>query len=63
LELQNKVIKYETFAKKYGRDEAELERERDRLAARQTIAGTDALIVSQTTGFSEPSDNSFPRAS
>ena len=63
LELQNKVIKYETFAKKYGRDEAEAERERDRLAARQTIAGTDALIVSQTTGFSEPSDNSFPRAS
>lgn len=63
LELQNKVIKYETFAKKYGRDEAEAERERDRIAARQSIAGTDAMIVSQSAGFSEPSDNSFPRAS
>ena len=42
---------------------AEAERERDRIAARQSIAGTDAMIVSQTTGFSEPSDNSFPRAS
>ncbi|HEX5165810.1 MAG TPA: NADH-quinone oxidoreductase subunit B family protein [Thermomicrobiales bacterium] len=63
LELQNKVIKYETFAKKYGHDEAEAERERDRIAARQTIAGTDAMIVSQTAGFGEPSDNSFPRAS
>jgi len=63
LELQNKVIKYETFAKKYGRDEAEAERERDRIAARQSIAGTDAMIVSQSAGFGEPSDNSFPRAS
>jgi NADH-quinone oxidoreductase subunit B len=63
LELQNKVIKYETFAKKYGRDEAEAERERDRIAARQSITGTDAMIVSQSTGFSEPHDNSFPRAS
>jgi NADH-quinone oxidoreductase subunit B len=63
LELQNKVIKYETFAKKYGRDEAEAERDRDRIAARQTIAGTDAMIVSQSAGFGEPSDNSFPRAS
>jgi len=63
LELQNKVIKFKTFAKKYDRDEAETERERDRLVARQAIAGTDAMIVSQTTGFGEPSDNSFPRAS
>jgi NADH-quinone oxidoreductase subunit B len=63
LELQNKVIKFETFAKKYGRDEAEAERDRDRIAARQSIAGTDAMIVSQTNGFGEPSDNSFPRAS
>jgi NADH-quinone oxidoreductase subunit B len=63
LEVQNKVIKYETFAKKYGREEAEEERERDRIAARQSIAGTDAMIVSQTAGFGEPSDNSFPRAS
>jgi NADH-quinone oxidoreductase subunit B len=63
LELQNKVIKFETFAKKYGRDEAEAERERDRIAARQSIGGTDAMIVSQSAGFSEPSDNSFPRAS
>ncbi len=63
LELQNKVIKFETFAKKYGRDEAEAERDRDRLVARQAIAGTDAMIVSQSAGFSEPSDNSFPRAS
>ena len=63
LELQNKVIKYETFAKRYGQDEAEAERERDRIAARQSIAGTDAMIVSQTSGFSEPTDNSFPRAS
>jgi NADH-quinone oxidoreductase subunit B len=63
LELQNKVIKFETFAKKYGRDEADAERERDRIAARQSISGTDAMIVSQSAGFSEPSDNSFPRAS
>ncbi|MEX1157879.1 MAG: NADH-quinone oxidoreductase subunit B family protein [Thermomicrobiales bacterium] len=63
LELQNKVIKFETFAKRYGRDEAEAERERDRIAARQSIAGNDAMIVSQTSGFGEPSDNSFPRAS
>jgi NADH-quinone oxidoreductase subunit B len=63
LEVQNKVIKYETFAKKYGRDGAEEERERDRIAARQSIAGTDAMIVSQSAGFGEPSDNSFPRAS
>lgn len=63
LELQNKVIKYETFAKRYGRDEAEAERERDRIAARQSISGTDAMIVSQSAGFGEPSDNSFPRAS
>ncbi len=63
LELQNKVIKFETFAKKYGSDEADAERDRDRIAARQAISGTDAMIVSQTSGFSEPSDNSFPRAS
>lgn len=30
LELQNKVIKYETIAKKTGREDAELQRERDR---------------------------------
>ncbi len=63
LELQNKVIKFETFAKRYGRDEAEVERQRDRQVARQSIAGTDAMIVSQSAGFGEPSDNSFPRAS
>jgi NADH-quinone oxidoreductase subunit B len=63
LELQNKVIKFETFAKRYGRDEAERERERDRQVARSAVAGTDALIVSQSTGFGEPQDNSFPRAS
>jgi NADH-quinone oxidoreductase subunit B len=63
LELQNKVIKFETFAKKYGREEAEAERERDRQIARSAVAGTDAMIVSQSAGFGEPSDNSFPRAS
>jgi len=63
LELQNKVIKFETFAKRYGRDEAEVERQRDQQVARQAIAGTDAMIVSQSAGFGEPSDNSFPRAS
>jgi NADH-quinone oxidoreductase subunit B len=57
LELQNKVIKYDTFAKKYGQPEAELERERDRQAARSAISGTDAIITSQNAGLGEPTDN------
>ncbi len=61
LELQNKVIKYDTFAKKYGRTEAELERERDRQAAREVVTGTDAVINSNTIGYGEPTINSFPR--
>jgi NADH-quinone oxidoreductase subunit B len=61
LELQNKVIKYETFARKYGQAEAEQERERDRAAARATVVGTDAVITSQATGFGVPSDNSVQR--
>jgi NADH-quinone oxidoreductase subunit B len=61
LELQNKVIKYETFARKYGQAEAEQERERDRAAARATVVGTDAIITSQATGFGVPSDNSVQR--
>jgi NADH-quinone oxidoreductase subunit B len=61
LELQNKVIKYETFARKYGQDEADAERDRDRLAARASVVGTDAMIVSQSTGFGTPSDNSVRR--
>ena len=37
LELQNKVIKYETIAKKSGRDEAELQRERNREQTRREM--------------------------
>lgn len=61
LELQNKVIKYETFARKYGHEEAEAERDRDRVAARAVVVGTDAVITSQSTGFGMPSDNSVRR--
>jgi NADH-quinone oxidoreductase subunit B len=52
LELQNKVIKYETIAKKSGRDEAEAERERDRERTRREMgrepaaAGTESNTVS-----------------
>ena len=53
LELQNKVIKYDTIAKKHGVGAAEVEREHDRFAARAAIAGTDAAIVSTNTGLSE----------
>jgi NADH-quinone oxidoreductase subunit B len=37
LQLQNKVIKFETLAKKHGLAEAERQRERDRDAARATL--------------------------
>ena len=37
LELQNTVIKYETIAKKSGRDEAELQRERNREQTRREM--------------------------
>lgn len=53
LELQNKVIKYDTIAKKHGVGAAEVEREHDRFAARAAITGTDAAIVSTNTGLSE----------
>lgn len=56
LELQNKVIKYETFARKYGQEEAELERDRDRVAARAAVVGTDAVITSQGVGFGAAAD-------
>lgn len=42
LELQNKVIKYETIAKKSGRDEAEIQRERDREQTRREMGRDSA---------------------
>jgi NADH-quinone oxidoreductase subunit B len=63
LELQNKVIKYDTIAKKHGRLRADEERERDRRAARTAVVGTDAVITSSNIGFGDPSDNSHTRSS
>jgi NADH-quinone oxidoreductase subunit B len=62
LELQNKVIKYETFARKHGQFQAEQERDRDRIAARAAVVGTDAVITSQNTGFGVPTDSSVRRS-
>jgi NADH-quinone oxidoreductase subunit B len=63
LELQNKVIKFDTFAKQAGKSEAEQERERDRRAAKASVVGTDAVITAATTGFGTPTDNSYTRES
>jgi NADH-quinone oxidoreductase subunit B len=62
LELQNKVIKYETFARKHGQFQAEQERDRDRIEARAAVVGTDAVITSQNTGFGVPTDSSVRRS-
>jgi NADH-quinone oxidoreductase subunit B len=62
LELQNKVIKYDTFARKHGVAQAELERDRDRREARAAVVGTDAVITSQSVGFGTPTDSSIRRA-
>jgi NADH-quinone oxidoreductase subunit B len=61
LELQNKVIKFDTFAKQAGKSEAEQERDRDRRAAKAAVVGTDAVITASTTGFGTPTDNSYTR--
>ena len=61
LELQNKVIKYETIAKKSGMAAADEERTRDRLFARTAVAGTDAMIVSAGTGYGEPETTGLQR--
>jgi NADH-quinone oxidoreductase subunit B len=63
LELQNKIIKYDTFAKQSGKSAAEQERERDRRAARASLVGTDAVITASSVGFGTPTDNSFTRES
>jgi NADH-quinone oxidoreductase subunit B len=62
LELQNKVIKYDTFARKHGVLQAEMERDRDRMEARAAVVGTDAMITSQNAGFGTPTDSSFRRS-
>jgi NADH-quinone oxidoreductase subunit B len=63
LELQNKVIKYDTFAKKHGQAAADEERSRDRLIAQAGVAGTDAMIVAGNTGFSASTPTSGLRRS
>ena len=49
LELQNKVIKYETIAKKSGRDEAEAQRERDREQLRREMGRDSAVRETEAT--------------
>jgi NADH-quinone oxidoreductase subunit B len=61
LELQNKVIKYESIARKHGQLQADHERDKDRLAAREQLVGTDAVITSSGIGFGDPTDNSHRR--
>ncbi len=61
IELQNKVIKYETIAKKHGRLQADTERDMDRLIARNSVSGTDAVITSSNVGFGAATDNSHTR--
>lgn len=61
LELQNKVIKYDTIAKKSGMAAADEERDRDRLFARNAVAGTDAMIVGSGTGLGEPGTTGLQR--
>jgi NADH-quinone oxidoreductase subunit B len=62
LELQNKVIKYDTFARKHGVLQADMERDRDRMEARAAVVGTDAVITSQSAGFGTPTDSSIRRS-
>lgn len=61
LELQNKVIKFDTIAKKSGPDAADEERNRDRVFARSAVAGTDAMIVGAGTGLGEPRSTGLQR--
>jgi NADH-quinone oxidoreductase subunit B len=48
IELQNRVIKYDSIMKQRGRDAAEEQRARDRQDARREIVGTDAMLSVET---------------
>lgn len=61
LELQNKVIRYETFAKQYGQEHADGIRQQDRLEARRAVSGTDASITSQQAGLGSLTDDALSR--
>lgn len=44
LELQNRIIRYTTIAQTRGHDAAERDRQSERVAARERVVGTDAMI-------------------
>ncbi|HMM43352.1 MAG TPA: NADH-quinone oxidoreductase subunit B family protein [Thermomicrobiales bacterium] len=45
LELQNRIIRYTTIEQTRGHDAAERDRQSERVAARERVVGTDAMIA------------------